>query len=76
MFFMSNCQWSSIGSDNGLAPGRRQAIIWTNGGSVYWHIYAPLGLNELTDVQKGMHISIVFSIGCEPLTDNTRCLVV
>ena len=22
----------SIGSDNGLAPGRRQAIIWTNAG--------------------------------------------
>ena len=21
-----------IGSDNGLAPGRRQAIIWTNAG--------------------------------------------
>ena len=25
-------QYSSIGSDNGLAPTRRQAIIWTNGG--------------------------------------------
>ena len=23
---------SSTGSDNGLAPTRRQAIIWTNGG--------------------------------------------
>ena len=23
---------TSIGSDNGLAPGRRQAIIWTNAG--------------------------------------------
>ena len=22
----------SIGSDNGLSPGRRQAIIWTNSG--------------------------------------------
>ena len=22
--------WVSIGSDNGLSPGRRQAIIWTN----------------------------------------------
>ena len=21
-----------IGSDNGLSPGRRQAIMWTNGG--------------------------------------------
>ena len=26
----SNQQYSSIGSDNGLAPARRQAIIWTN----------------------------------------------
>ena len=24
----------SIGSDNGLAPGRRQAIIWTNAGAL------------------------------------------
>ena len=23
-------QYSSIGSDNGLAPTRRQAVIWTN----------------------------------------------
>ena len=23
-----------IGSDNGLSPGRRQAIIWTNAGLV------------------------------------------
>ena len=29
---MSNSQYSSIGSDNGLAPPRRQAIIWTNDG--------------------------------------------
>ena len=27
-----NWQKYSIGSDNGLAPSRRQAIIWTNGG--------------------------------------------
>ena len=26
----SNLNYSSIGSDNGLAPTRRQAIIWTN----------------------------------------------
>ena len=24
-----------IGSDNGLSPGRRHAIIWTNDGSMY-----------------------------------------
>ena len=25
----------TIGSDNGLAPGRRQAIIWTNAGILF-----------------------------------------
>ena len=28
----SNLQYTSIGSDNGLAPATRQAIIWTNDG--------------------------------------------
>ena len=40
-------QYCSIGSDNGLVPARRQAIIWTN-DLVYQRIYASLGLNELT----------------------------
>ena len=31
-----------IGSDNGLAPGRRQAIIWTNAGML---LIGPLGTN-------------------------------
>ena len=31
-----------IGSDNGLSPGRRQAIIWTNAGIL---IIWPLGIN-------------------------------
>ena len=30
----SNQQYSSIGSDNGLAPTRRQAIIGTNDGQI------------------------------------------
>ena len=42
----SDCQYPSIGSENGLAPNRWQAITWTNDGLVYWHIYASLGLNE------------------------------
>ena len=33
----------SLGSDNGLAPKRRQAIIWTNDNPAYKHIYAPVG---------------------------------
>ena len=31
-----------IGSDNGLLPGRRQAIIWTNAGIL---LTGPLGIN-------------------------------
>ena len=31
-----------IGSDNGLSPGRRQAIIWTNVGTLF---IEPLGTN-------------------------------
>ena len=33
--------------NNGLAPARRQGIIWTNDGLVYWRIYASLGHSEL-----------------------------
>ena len=33
---------TTIGSDNGLSPGRRQAIIWTKGGLL---LIGPLGTN-------------------------------
>ena len=33
---------TNIGPDNGLAPGRRQAIIWTNAGIL---LIGPLGTN-------------------------------
>ena len=33
---------SIFGSDNGLSPGRRQAIIWTNAGIL---LIGPLGTN-------------------------------
>ena len=44
----SNQQYSITASDNGLAPARRQAIIWTDDGQFFRRIYASLGLNELT----------------------------
>ena len=34
--------WTIIGSDNGLSPDRRQAIIWTNAGIL---LIEPLGTN-------------------------------
>ena len=51
-----------IGSDNGLSPGRRQAIIWTNAGIV---LIGPLGTNSseiLIDIYtfsfKKMHLKM------------------
>ena len=49
-----------INSDNGLAPNRKQAIIWTSDGLVYRCIYASLGLNVVQcrndDVDVFIHI--------------------
>ena len=39
---------TTIGSDNGLLPGWRQAIIWTNAGIL---LIGPLGTN-LSEILK------------------------
>ena len=31
-YIFASVNYTSIGSDNGLSPGRRQAIVWTNAG--------------------------------------------
>ena len=36
---VSNWKHVIIDLDNGLTPNRQQAIIWTNGGVVYWCVY-------------------------------------
>ena len=41
-----------IGSDNGLSPGRRQAIIWTNAGIL---LIGPLGTN-FSEILIGIQI--------------------
>ena len=38
---------SPIGSDNGLAPNWRQAVIWTKDDLVHRRIYTLLGLDKL-----------------------------
>ena len=43
---------TSIGSDNGLSPGRRQAIIWTNAGIL---LIWPLGTN-FSEIPIEIHI--------------------
>ena len=42
----------NIGSDNGLSPGRRQAIIWTNVGIL---LIGPLGANFI-EIVTGIQI--------------------
>ena len=55
-------KWTIIVSDNGLSPGRRQAIIWTNAGIL---LIGPLGTNFneiLIEIQtfsfKKMHLKM------------------
>ena len=43
----SNWQYASIGLNNGFAPNRRPAIIWTNNDLDYWRRYASLDVNDL-----------------------------
>ena len=70
-----------IGSDNGLSPGRRQAIIWTNAGILFT---GPLGSNFseflieiLTFSFKKMHLKVSsgkwrpFCLGLNVLTEWT-----
>ena len=47
----SNWPYGSIDSNNGLAPNRWQAIIWSNVDMLYLCIYASLSLNELNTKQ-------------------------
>ena len=55
----SNWQYVGIGSDNGLAPSRRQAIIWTNVDPVH-RIYAAIGGEELIDHQQSWYMYWLF----------------
>ena len=70
---------SIIGSDNGLSPGRRQAIIWTNVGIL---LIGPLGTNFseilikiVTFSYKKIHLKMSsgkwrpFHLGLNVLTD-------
>ena len=74
LFLRSKKQYSSIGSDNGLVPTRRQAIIWTNDGLSYWRIYASLGLNELMrdDAIKGI-VHQQSCLDCQPVGVYSVC---
>ena len=38
---------TALVTDNGLAPNRRQHIIWTNANPIHWRIYVAVGGDEL-----------------------------
>ena len=40
-----------FGLGNGLAPNRRQAIIWANADPIHWRIYAALGGDDLKPIE-------------------------
>ena len=65
-----------IGSDKGLSPGRRQAIIWTNDGIL---LIEPLGTNFneiLSEIQifsfKKMHLNMS-SAKWRPFVSSSMC---
>ena len=74
-FLGSNWQYVIIGSDKGWAPNRRQAIIWTSDGLVYWCIYASLGLNELIwrEILRAFNVA-VFNV-CSEINQSPEGLV-
>ena len=74
-----------IGSDNGLSPGRRQAIIWTNAGIL---LSGPLGTNFseiLIEIQtfslKKIHLKMLcakccsFRLGLNVLSHRTAWIM-
>ena len=65
-----NWQYNIIGSDNGFASIRRQAIIWINGGMFYC-VTRPLWIDAiylLTIIAQINDCIQSFSVGCEFLT--------
>ena len=47
--------------DNGLAPNRRQTIIWTNTDTIHWRIYAALRGGELIHWPLG-YVAIISKV--------------
>ena len=52
----SNWQQPSIGLNNGLAPNRRQAIVWINADLIQWRLYVALRGDELTCLTYFMNV--------------------
>ena len=59
------CKLTNIGSDNGLSPGRRQAIIWTNAGILsIWPLatnFIEISIEIHSFWLKKMHLKMSFA---------------
>ena len=51
-------KFTIIGSENGLAPGRRQAIIWTNAGILLTGHFSEILIKNYTFSFKKMHLQM------------------
>ena len=62
----ASVNWVSVGSDNGLSLVRRQAITWTNAGSLS---IEPLGTNfseiRIEKKQLFMHENVFENVVCK-----------
>ena len=73
----SNWQYGSFGSDNGLTSNRRQAIIWSSIGMMYWDIYIyvyiyikrTVFVNVTTKIAQHAHARMIaiIAITCIPV---------
>ena len=52
LFLMAKLTNNCIGLDIGLAPNRRQAIVWTNADQIHWCIYAALGRRWVNHINE------------------------
>ena len=56
MFDTNRDLYQVIGLENGLAPNRQQAIIWSNVVMLYWRTYVSLSLNKLNTYLLEMNL--------------------
>ena len=58
--------WVSIGLSNGLSPNRRQAITWTNAGSIVnWTMRNKLKWNSNQNIKLFIHGNAFKNVVCE-----------
>ena len=59
-FHGSNQREVTFGWDYAAALNMRQAIILTNDGLIYWHIYASLSFDEFKSFNDGLMLYMLY----------------